>query len=597
MWRGFVLLFLFNSVISQDDLSFGVDVEKAPKVQRQLSQGWIEGYELETEFGTANVFKKIPFIEPPVGPLRFHAPVPVRSWDGILDATKPAPACPQNYTKMSPYSLKYVKEQSEDCIYLNVYADKRCNQERLCPVVFYIHGGEDQYGTPREFNDVEIARHFAAREIVWVLPSFRLGILGWMDIGPQIWPDAPYNAGLLDLIQALRWTQREILTFGGNPRDIVLFGHSSGGHLGSALLSSVAVEEKAFSRAILFSPGSVANAHLNRPRSSFILEKVGCYLNDKLEPLNMTSRLDCLRKKPVEELINAGIPLEGMRPQGFSGAQPDGYTYIEPTVAGYMNRWHPLPLLIGVTAVENDFDLGYNDTDVCLNYVTLLCPNRKDECDQKCKDRYAHGRELPISASFVHAFSWILGFVNTNQGAPTWYQVWDEYHANAHADELIFAFGLNAEEGFHRRNVGHQIMKKFFPRLLRKFILEGSVVDGWLPMDAEGRGYYYNNIKAIGKPSNYTIVEKPHFVPNVIFDEPAIDFWWRDLAHVHWHKGDQGEEEEEASGLPHPPSPKEEGVPWWIFVLVIIIMLILAMSLFVVIGVPIIWKTRQSTKH
>ncbi|CAD5223113.1 unnamed protein product [Bursaphelenchus okinawaensis] len=585
----------FTLVNGDADYAFGVDVENATKVKVELSQGTIQGYELKTDLGTANVFKKVPYIEPPVGELRFHAPVPAKFWNGVLDATKPAPACPQNYTKMSNYTLKYVQEQSEDCVYLNVYAGQQCNADNPCTVVFYIHGGEDQYGTPREFNDVEIVRHFAGKGIVWVLPSFRLGILGWMDIGPQKWPDAPYNAGLLDIIQAFRWTQREISAFGGNTRDIVLFGHSSGGHLGSALLSSVAIEPRAFSRAILFSPGSIAHAHLNRPRSQYILEEVGCYLDDKLNPLNFTARLDCMRKVPVEQLINAGVPLENQRPNGYSGAQPDGYTYLEPTVKGFEERWHPLPLLIGVSTQENDLDVGYNDTDVCLHYVNLLCPHRQDECAQKCRERYSKHRDLPISASFVHAFSWILGLVNTNKGAPTWYQVWDQYHANAHADELIFAFGLNAEEGFHRKNVGHQIMKKFFPRLLRNFILKEELIEDWRPMDENGRNYYYNNIKAIGKPSNYTIVQKPHFVAGQIFDEPAIDFWWRDLAHIHTHKEDHDK--------PHPPPPPPphpddiRGVPLWIFITVIIITIILAMSLFVVIGVPIIWKTRQSNKH
>ncbi|CAD5233016.1 unnamed protein product [Bursaphelenchus xylophilus] len=575
-------------------LDVGIDVDAAPKVDVRLSLGWIRGYEFKSKEGTANVFKRVPYISPPIGDLRFHSPVPAKSWEGILDATQPALACPQNTTDMDKYTWAAVKDQSEDCVYLNIYADNRCNATNPCPVLFYLHGGGNTFDGPRMFNDSLIVENFASHGVVWVLPSFRLGILGWMDIGEST-VDAPYNAGMLDLIAALRWTQQEISAFGGNNRDIVLLGHSSGAHLASLVLSSPAVEANAFSRAFILSPAGRFLDHIDRPRSTFIAEKVGCIFDDNLEYLNFTQRVSCLRSKPYQELINSAQPMQDKRPDDIVAPQVDGYSMTQRTLYDLAQQWRPIKVFLGVMSYEGDFDVGYFDKDVCYTFMPYVCPGRLAECELKCREVFGGPHKIPIGGTFIQAYTWLVGHINTNKGGESYYQVFDQYHADVHADDLAFALGLHAKRKFHARNVGHQMQKRFFPKLLLRFILNQTLVEGWEPMDLQGRNYFYNNFKAIGDPDNYTVVIKPHYVKGEIYHQAAVDFWWRDLAELHKH------DLRHLHSTPPPPAPspvvvETTGVPWYIFLIVIVIALVLALALLVIVGVSFVWKARRVYK-
>lgn len=147
--------------------------------------------------------------------------------------------------------------------------------------MFMIHGGGFFYDAPSIYRDAEIAEHIATDGIILVFPAYRLGVLGFFDVGEQF-EDAPYNAGMYDIIAALRWTQLEISAFGGNPRDIVLFGHSAGGFMAANLLASPAIEANAFSRAVILSPVPQTTEHTNKPKTDAVLKQVGVSLNLKL---------------------------------------------------------------------------------------------------------------------------------------------------------------------------------------------------------------------------------------------------------------------------------------------------------------------------
>ncbi|KAI6173894.1 Carboxylic ester hydrolase [Aphelenchoides besseyi] len=187
-----------------------------------LNSGIIEGRTVSVWPHEVDVYKGIPFSEKPVGNRRFQLPEPKRPWHGILNTTEYSRPCISNTTQTtSPQS-----NVSEDCLYLNVFADARC-QSRLCPILFYIHGGDFYYDSAVMFNDTEIINKYASDEIVFVIPAYRMGIFGFLDLGKEL-DDTVYNIGFHDIILALRWVQKECLNFGGDVNRITIVGNSGG---------------------------------------------------------------------------------------------------------------------------------------------------------------------------------------------------------------------------------------------------------------------------------------------------------------------------------------------------------------------------------
>ncbi|HEX7838943.1 MAG TPA: carboxylesterase family protein [Kofleriaceae bacterium] len=197
----------------------------------QIEGGLVEGV---TE-SAARVFKGIPFAAPPVGSLRWRPPQPPPAWPGIRKADTFSPVCPQHgaYPPESP-----PEPTSEDCLYLNIWMPAHPTTERL-PVMIWIYGGALENGsasTPLYAGD-ELAR----RNVILVTANYRLGVLGFLSL-PALSKESDHrvsgNYGLLDQIAALRWVQRNIAAFGGDPSRVTVFGQSSGSISISALIAS-----------------------------------------------------------------------------------------------------------------------------------------------------------------------------------------------------------------------------------------------------------------------------------------------------------------------------------------------------------------------
>ena len=174
------------------------------------------------------VFKGIPFAAPPVGDLRWKAPQPAKPWEGILKADKFAPGCPQTM-KM---------EMSEDCLYLNVWTPAKSANEKL-PVMVWIHGGGFAVGAPLE--PIYNGEKFTHKGVIFISVAYRLGPLGFL-AHPELSAESPNkvsgNYGLLDQIAALKWVQKNISAFGGDPAKVTIFGESAGGAAVSILCAS-----------------------------------------------------------------------------------------------------------------------------------------------------------------------------------------------------------------------------------------------------------------------------------------------------------------------------------------------------------------------
>ena len=174
-------------------------------------------------------FLGIPYAAPPVGALRWQPPRPVAPWHGTRAATSYAPHCPQPSGSFGRAST------TEDCLYLNVFTPAR-NKARNLPVMVWVHGGSLRTGESDDYNPAGLVRD----GVVVVTINYRLGALGFLaDAALASHPGGPAgNYGLMDQQSALRWVQRNIRGFGGDPGDVTLFGESAGGLSTLAQLAS-----------------------------------------------------------------------------------------------------------------------------------------------------------------------------------------------------------------------------------------------------------------------------------------------------------------------------------------------------------------------
>ncbi len=163
-----------------------------------------------------SVFLGVPYAKPPVGALRWQVPQALESPPEIIAANNFGPSCPQVVMPQMG-----VGEQSEDCLYLNVWAPENNSSAKL-PVMVWIHGGGFRAGSGRIPGDV-----FARQGAVIVSFNYRLGPLGFFQ-HPSL-PGTEANLGLLDMVAALQWVQANIQEFGGEPNNVTIFGVSAGG--------------------------------------------------------------------------------------------------------------------------------------------------------------------------------------------------------------------------------------------------------------------------------------------------------------------------------------------------------------------------------
>jgi para-nitrobenzyl esterase len=249
--------------------------------------------------GGTDEFLGIPDAAAPVGALRGRPPRPAARWPGVRDATQFAPHCAQS---ASPFGLA---STSEDCLYLNVFTPAGARRGfGARPVMVWIHGGALVTGESNDYDPAALVRH----GVVVVTINYRLGALGFLAhpaLAAQ--PGGPAgNYGLMDQQAALRWVQRNIARFGGDPRDVTIFGESAGGLSVLSQLASPAARGL-FSRAIAESGAyDLTQAPLATAEAAgeAFAAKAGC----------ASQSTACLRGLPVQTILDN---------QNAAGYQPD----------------------------------------------------------------------------------------------------------------------------------------------------------------------------------------------------------------------------------------------------------------------------------
>ena len=239
-----------------------------------------------TSSGPVNEFLGIPYAAPPVGALRWQPPQPAARWSGVRDATQFAPHCPQPATPFGQASM------SEDCLFLNVFTPSHKKAGAHHPVMVWIHGGALVTGESNDYIPAKLVED----GVTVVTINYRLGALGFL-AHPAL-ADANGQAGdygLMDQQAALRWVQRNIASFGGDRRNVTIFGESAGG---LSTLSQVAspAARGLFSRAIVesgsYNPTQASLSSAEAAGEAFAA-KAGC----------PDQTAACLRSLPVSTIL------------------------------------------------------------------------------------------------------------------------------------------------------------------------------------------------------------------------------------------------------------------------------------------------------
>ena len=265
-------------------------------------------------------FLGIPYAKPPVGALRWKAPVAPANWTTIRDATKFGSACPQN---PSPFG---VPSTNEDCLFVNVYTPP-AGLLRKDPVLVWIHPGAFLSGTGNDFDP----KQFVKKNLVVVTLNYRLGALGWL-AHPSLTTEgsgSSGNYGLFDQQAVLRWVKKNISKFGGDPDKVTIAGESAGGVSVHAHMVSPGSAGK-FQRAIVQSgtytltPPTVA---ASEPFGTTFAGAVGCASGD----------LACLRAVPVATVLaSQGTNINAFVPRVDGSTLPR--TFLDAFKTGQFNR-------------------------------------------------------------------------------------------------------------------------------------------------------------------------------------------------------------------------------------------------------------------
>jgi para-nitrobenzyl esterase len=320
-------------------------------------------------------FDGIPYAKPPVGDLRWTSPRRPEPWSGVRDATTPGPRCAQAAGPATEAS------HAEDCLYLNVTAPRAAKRK---PVLVWIHGGGLVNGDGAFYDATRLA---AQGDVVVVTINYRLGVFGFL-AHPELGA-AGGDFGLEDQTAALRWVQRNIRAFGGDPGNVTVAGESAGAFSTCALLASpstVGLIDKAIVESgtcsVYFPKNSVlpglGEARLVAPRAE--TEQIGVATATGVG----CATLECLRQVKVRKWVDSGLV--------NSAAQLSyGTRFLPMDPVGHAR---PVPMIVGSTrdelrlfvAFAVQFGVPFDDVS-----VQRLFDDNYGEDAEEVRARYPNG--------------------------------------------------------------------------------------------------------------------------------------------------------------------------------------------------------------
>ncbi|XP_041971993.1 venom carboxylesterase-6-like [Aricia agestis] len=328
----------------------GQDVDQPTTV---TPSGEVRGsYDLTRRGRRFESYRGIRYAEPPVGELRFQPPKMIHQYTKPVDASKEGPACPM------PASARFFPNLDEDCLTINVFTPLKQERSKLLPVILFMHpGGFYAFSGRSEFAG---PHYLLDRDLVFVTINYRLGSLGFLSTADEL---APGNNGFKDQVAALRWVQRNIAAFGGDPHSVTIAGCSAGS--ASVMLHMISPMSKGlFHRAI-----SMSGSPVRKVPTPNNLHGIAVKQAELLNCSTTSSReiIDCLKTKPWRDIAYSvnGFAEIGSDPITIwqhvveNDFGQERFLPIEPMDAIREGKMHAVPHLISQTQDEF-FWFAYN---------------------------------------------------------------------------------------------------------------------------------------------------------------------------------------------------------------------------------------------
>ena len=318
--------------------------------QVKTHSGTVEG----KDDGKVKSFLGIPYAQPPVGDLRWKAPLPIAKWSGVKKATAFGSHCMQG--NVFGDMVFHDPGASEDCLTLNIWVPDKHVEPKL-PVMVWIYGGGFVAGTTSEAR--QDGWHLAQQGVIVVSMNYRLGVFGFFvhqDLAKESGHNSAGNYGLLDQLEALKWVHENISAFGGDPANITIFGESAGSFSVSSQMASP-LAKGLFHRAIGESGAAFSHSGLTFAEMSARAEKDTNLMKEKF---GVTSLAE-LRAIPADKLLE---PFAPPKSHGFEfGPDIDGYFLPEPVSAIFAaGKQNDVALLAGWNHDEGSFELTQKPT-------------------------------------------------------------------------------------------------------------------------------------------------------------------------------------------------------------------------------------------
>lgn len=418
------------------------------------------------------LFRGIPFAAPPVGDLRWKPPQPVRVWAGVRESLDQPASCIQNDQGWNHADFVI---GNEDCLTLDVRTPSMSGK---LPVLVWIHGGSNRAGGPNDiiFSDV-------AEKVIIVGVRYRLGMFGFLSHRKLTAEQgASGNYGLMDQIAALKWVQRNIAKFGGDPANVTIAGESAGSQDVSLMLAAPAARPL-FARAIMESGTPLFGL---TQRSLHDAEMIG----DQADALlNTGGDLAKLRRASPAAVLAADLKLhdDTLEADDFMWLRTttDG-SVISKSVRQLLQEAPAKPIIIGSNRIELELPGGPPHRDSLVarsferNSQAARAYYKLDEADPP-EDPRLGSRNVQIATDITFRCpATRLATIWAVKGAPVWHYEFDSVPGGgktAHAAEISYAFGtLEYAPGLQ--------LKPYWLNFIRSGNPNGGNMPQWPPFTA-----------------------------------------------------------------------------------------------------------------